>query len=177
LSADIGLTESYMEGEWDSPNLTAVIGFFIENIENAPGMSGSAVRDFALGAFRLADRISHLLKPNSIKKVRANIAATVMFPTNYFQLFLDESMMYSAARWEGCLTLAEAQKQKNLALCEQLQLKSTDHVIEIGTGWGGWAIQAVKKLLGVELTTLTISKAQFNLAKEQHSISRIIRQD
>ena len=166
LGSDIGLTESYIAGEWDSPNLTAVIGFFIQNIDNTPGMSGSAVKNIALGAFRLADRLEHLLRPNSVKNVRSNIAAHYDVSNDFFKLFLDESMMYSSARWDGCKTLAEAQIQKNRALCEQLQLKSSDHVIEIGTGWGGWAIQAVKSY-GCRVTTLTISKAQFDLATER----------
>jgi cyclopropane-fatty-acyl-phospholipid synthase len=79
-------------------------------------------------------------------------------------------MMYSSGRWDGCKTLAEAQIQKNRALCEQLQLKSSDHVIEIGTGWGGWAIQAVKNY-GCRVTTLTISKAQFDLATERIKVA------
>ena len=90
LGSDIGLTESYIAGEWDSPNLTAVIGFFIQNIDNTPGMSGSAVKNIALGAFRLADRIEHLLRPNSVKNVRLNIAAHYDVSNYFFKLFLDE---------------------------------------------------------------------------------------
>ncbi|MGA0134304.1 MAG: hypothetical protein ACO3ND_08115, partial [Opitutales bacterium] len=67
LSADIGLTESYMDGEWDSPDLAAVIAFFIDNLDHAAGMSGSARRNAALGVLRVADRIGHLLRPNSRK--------------------------------------------------------------------------------------------------------------
>ena len=166
LGSDIGFSEAYMAGEWDSPNLTAVIGFFIENIDHTPGMSGSARRTVALGVLRLADRLGHLLRPNSKKVVRQNIAEHYDVSNDFFKLFLDESMMYSSARWEGCRTLNEAQIQKNRALCEQLQLKPTDHVIEIGTGWGGWALQAVKNY-GCRVTTLTISKAQFDLANER----------
>lgn len=163
LGSDIGLTESYIASEWDSPDLTAVIGYFILNIENTPGMSGSTTRNLALGVFRIADRIEHLLRPNSKKIVRDNIAAHYDVSNDFFKLFLDESMMYSSARWEGCTTLTQAQFAKNDALCRQLQLKSTDHVIEIGTGWGGFALQAVKQY-GCRVTTLTISQAQFDLA-------------
>ena len=166
LGSDIGLSEAYMAGEWDSSNLAAVIGFFIENIDHTPGMSGSARHTVALGVLRLGDRLGHLLRPNSKKVVRQNIAEHYDVSNDFFKLFLDESMMYSSARWEGCHTLAEAQVQKNRALCEQLQLKPTDHVIEIGTGWGGWALQAVKNY-GCRVTTLTISKAQFDLANER----------
>ena len=62
LAADIGLTEGYMEGEWHSPDLNALIGFFIENIDQTPGMSGSARKALGVGLFRLADRVGHLLR-------------------------------------------------------------------------------------------------------------------
>jgi cyclopropane-fatty-acyl-phospholipid synthase len=124
FGADIGLTESYIADEWGSPNLTRVIGFFIQNIENTPGMSGAVAKNIAVGIFRLADRVIHLLRPNSIKNVRVNIAAHYDVSNDFFKLFLDDSMMYSSARWKGCSTLAEAQNQKNRALCEQLRLKS-----------------------------------------------------
>jgi cyclopropane-fatty-acyl-phospholipid synthase len=166
LASDIGLTESYMDGEWDSPDLRAVIGFFIENVDHTPGMSGSAARGAALGLLRIADRIGHLLRPNSKIVVRRNISEHYDVSNDFFQLFLDPSMMYSSARWEGALTLEQAQANKNESLCRFLQLKPTDHVIEIGTGWGGWALHAVKKY-GCRVTSLTISKAQHDLAVER----------
>jgi cyclopropane-fatty-acyl-phospholipid synthase len=139
LAADIGLTEGYMEGEWDSPDLNALIGFFIENIDQTPGMSGSA---------------------------RKAISEHYDVSNDFFRLFLDPSMMYSSARWEGTDSLEQAQANKNESLCRFLQLKPTDHVIEIGTGWGGWALHAVKKY-GCRVTSLTISKAQHDLAVER----------
>jgi len=79
-------------------------------------------------------------------------------------------MMYSSARWEGTDSLEQAQANKNDALCRFLQLKPTDHVIEIGTGWGGWALHAVKKY-GCRVTSLTISKAQHDLAVERIQVA------
>ena len=166
LAADIGLTEGYMEGEWDSPDLRALIGFFIENIDQTPGMSGSARKALGVGLFRLADRLGHLLRPNDKKTVRRNIAEHYDVSNDFFRLFLDPSMMYSSARWEGASSLEQAQAAKNEALCRFLQLGPTDHVIEIGTGWGGWALQAVRTY-GCRVTTLTISKAQHDLAVER----------
>jgi cyclopropane-fatty-acyl-phospholipid synthase len=166
LASDIGLTESYMEGEWDSPDLRAVIGFFIQNVDQTPGMSGSAVKGAALGLLRFADRLGHLLRPNDKKTVRRNISEHYDLSNDFFRLFLDPSMMYSSARWEGAATLEEAQANKNEALCRFLRLKPTDHVIEVGTGWGGWALHAVKRY-GCRVTSLTISKAQHDLAVER----------
>ena len=166
LAADIGLTEGYMEGEWDSPDLNALIGFFIENVDHAPGMSGSASKALGLGLLRIADRLGHLLRSNDKQTVRRNIAEHYDVSNDFFRLFLDPSMMYSSARWQGATTLEEAQANKNESLCRFLQLKATDHVIEIGTGWGGWALHAVKKY-GCRVTTLTISQAQRDLAVER----------
>ena len=166
LAADIGLTEGYMEGEWDSPDLNALIGFFIENVDQTPGMSGSARKALGVGLFRIADRIGHLLRPNDKKTVRRNISEHYDVSNDFFRLFLDSSMMYSSARWEGTDSLEQAQANKNESLCRFLQLKPTDHVIEIGTGWGGWALHAVKKY-GCRVTSLTISKAQHDLAVER----------
>jgi cyclopropane-fatty-acyl-phospholipid synthase len=166
LAADIGLTEGYMEGEWDSPDLNALIGFFIENIGKTPGMSGSARKAIGVGLFRIADRIGHLLRPNDKQMVRRNISEHYDVSNDFFRLFLDPSMMYSSARWEGTDSLEQAQANKNDSLCRFLQLKPTDHVIEIGTGWGGWALHAVKKY-GCRVTSLTISQAQHDLAVER----------
>ncbi len=166
LAADIGLTEGYMEGEWDSPDLNALIGFFIENIDQTPGMSGSARKALGVGLFRIADRLGHLLRPNDKKMVRRNISEHYDVSNDFFRLFLDPSMMYSSARWEGTDSLEQAQANKNDSLCRFLQLKPTDHVIEIGTGWGGWALHAVRKY-GCRVTSLTISQAQHDLAVER----------
>ena len=166
LAADIGLTEGYMEGEWDSPDLVALIGFFIENIDQTPGMSGSARKALGVGLFRIADRLGHLLRPNDKKMVRRNISEHYDVSNDFFRLFLDPSMMYSSARWEGTDSLEQAQAKKNDSLCRFLQLKPTDHVIEIGTGWGGWALHAVRKY-GCRVTSLTISQAQHDLAVER----------
>ena len=166
LAADIGLTEGYMEGEWDSPDLNALIGFFIGNIDQTPGMSGSARKAIGVGLFKIIDRVGHLLRPNDKQMARRNISEHYDVSNDFFRLFLDPSMMYSSARWEGTASLEQAQANKNEALCRFLQLKPTDHVIEIGTGWGGWALHAVRNH-GCRVTSLTISKAQHDLAVER----------
>ena len=167
LSADIGLAEGYIAGEWDSPDLAAVIGFFLENLEDTPNLSGSGRKALALGLLRVADRVGHLLRPNTRETARRNIAEHYDLSNDFFRLFLDPSMMYSSARWDGSAgTLAEAQRAKNEALCRRLRLGPSDHLLEIGTGWGGFALHAASTR-GCRVTSLTISQAQRDLAVER----------
>ena len=167
LAADIGLTEGYMEGEWDSPDLNALIGFFIENIDQTPGMSGSARKALGVGLFKVIDRIGHLLRPNDKQMVRRNISEHYDVSNDFFRLWLDPSMMYSSARWERPdSTLAEAQQGKNESLCRKLRLTAGDHVLEIGTGWGGWSLHAARNF-GCRVTTLTLSREQYDLARQR----------
>ena len=167
LSADIGFAEGYMDGIWETDDLRGVIGFFLENIEDAPGLSGSRRGAVALGLLRAADRLGHLLRPNSTATAPRNISEHYDLSNDFFRLFLDESMMYSSARFRtGRETLAEAQREKNESLCRLLRLGPADHVIEIGTGWGGFAIHAASTR-GCRVTSLTLSKAQRDLAVER----------
>lgn len=169
-SGDIGFAESYLEGEWDSPDLTAVIGHFIRNVEDAPTLSGSRrARAAGLNLLRFANRVGHLLRPNTRAIARRNIAQHYDLSNDFFALWLDPSMMYSAARWPAHapgLTLEEAQREKNDALCRRLRLQPADHVLEIGTGWGGWSIHAARTY-GCRVTTVTISREQFEFARRR----------
>jgi cyclopropane-fatty-acyl-phospholipid synthase len=164
LRGDIGFAESYVDGDWETPDLTAVIGWFVLNHEHAPTLSGSRAQALALNLLRFADRLGHLLRPNNRATARRNIAEHYDLSNNFFALWLDETMMYSAAKWERAdATLAEAQQAKNDALCRQLRLQPTDHVLEIGTGWGGWSLHAARKY-GCRITTVTLSRQQQDLA-------------
>ncbi|MBX3750970.1 MAG: class I SAM-dependent methyltransferase [Opitutaceae bacterium] len=168
LAGDIGFAEAFMDGDWDTPDLAAVIAFFILNVEDAPTLSGSRrSRDFALNVLRVANRLGHLLRPNSRASAQRNIREHYDLSNEFFALWLDESMMYSAAKWtHPSLTLAEAQREKNEALCRHLRLRATDHVLEIGSGWGGWALHAARTH-GCRVTTITISQQQHDLARQR----------
>jgi len=168
LHGDIGFAESYLDGDWETPDLTAVIGWFVLNHQQAPTLSGSQrARSLALNLLRFADRLGHLLRPNDRHTARRNIAEHYDLSNEFFALWLDPSMMYSAAKWERSVaTLAEAQVAKNDALCRQLRLKPTDHVLEIGTGWGAWSLHAASKY-GCRVTTVTISQRQHDLAVQR----------
>jgi cyclopropane-fatty-acyl-phospholipid synthase len=168
LSGDIGFAEAYLDGEWETPDLSAVVAWFILNLENAPTLSGSSrARAFALNLFRAGNRAGHLLRPNSRANARRNIERHYDLSNDFFALFLDPSMMYSAARWTRAeQTLEEAQAEKNEALCRKLRLGPSDHVLEIGTGWGGWSIHAARRH-GCRITSLTISRQQHELARRR----------
>jgi len=172
LAGDIGFAESFIDGDWETPNLSAVIAWFILNVDDAPTLSGSAKRrahSWALNLMRLTNRLGHLLRPNTRATARRNIRKHYDLSNDFFALFLDPSMMYSAARWPTAqpdLTLEEAQREKNDALCRKLRLAPTDHVLEIGTGWGGWSLHAAKTY-GCRVTTVTISQQQYDLARRR----------
>ena len=169
LAGDIGFAEAYLDGDWDTPDLSDLIAWFVLNVEHAPTLSGSSKKHgqvFFLNALRFANRLGHLLRPNSRATARRNIAEHYDLSNDFFQLFLDPTLMYSSARWPADapdLSLEDAQREKNDALCRSLRLKPTDRVLEIGTGWGGWSIQAASTY-GCRVTTLTISRQQYDLA-------------
>ena len=165
-AGDIGFAESFIDGDWETPDIAAVIAWFILNLEHAPTLSGSQqARSLALNLLRFANRVGHLLRPNSRATARRNIREHYDLSNDFFALFLDPSMMYSGAHWKKPgLTLAEAQREKNDALCRKLRLVPTDHVLEIGSGWGGWSLHAASTY-GCRVTTVTISQQQFDLAR------------
>ncbi len=169
-SGDIGFAESFIDGDWDTPDLTAVIAFFIANVESAPTLSGSRHgRATALNLLRFANRLGHALRPNTRAIARRNIAEHYDLSNDFFALWLDPSMMYSAAKWPAHapdLTLEAAQREKNDALCRHLRLRPEDRVLEIGTGWGGWSLHAARTY-GCHVTTVTISRQQFELARHR----------
>ncbi len=169
-TGDIGFAESYIDGDWDTPDLTAVIAHFIRNVDTAPTLSGSRrAQVHALNLLRLANRAGHLLRANTRAMARRNISEHYDLSNDFFALWLDPSMMYSAARWPAHapqLPLEAAQREKNDLLCRQLRLQPADHVLEIGTGWGGWSIHAARNY-GCRVTTVTISQQQFDLARRR----------
>ena len=150
LAGDIGFAESFIDGDWDTPNLAVVIAWFLLNVDAAPTLSGSTrqrAHSLALNLLRVTNRLGHVLRPNTRATARRNIREHYDLSNDFFALFLDPSMMYSAARWPAHapqLTLEEAQREKNDALCRRLRLTPADHVLEIGTGWGGWSLHAAR---------------------------------
>jgi cyclopropane-fatty-acyl-phospholipid synthase len=167
LAGDIGFAESYLAGEWDTPDLTDVIGWFILNHDVAPTVSGGRASAAGLNLLRWLNRTWHRTRANTLDRAVDNIREHYDLSNDFFALWLDPAMMYSCARWvRGDETLAEAQRAKNDALAKKLRLRAGDRVLEIGTGWGGWAIQAARDY-GCHVTTLTLSPQQRALALQR----------
>lgn len=166
LHGDIGFGESYVDGDWDTEDITQVIRWFILNVENNPAMSGSRATRWVINLLGWENRLRHLLRPNSLRTSPRNITEHYDLGNDFYRLFLDSSMTYSAAWFQSPdQTLEAAQTAKYERLCQQLRLQPGEHVLEIGGGWGGFGRHAVKHH-GIRLTTVTISPAQFDYARE-----------
>jgi len=155
----IAAGETYIEGLWSSPDLTAVTRAFSANMAMLEAMS-ERQNLFA----RLALKLGHWARRNTSARSRENIAAHYDLGNDFFSLFLDPSMMYSSAVFptpESDLTTASQHKLH--LICEDLGLTQDDHLVEIGTGWGGMAIYAAEHY-GCRVTTTTISREQFDYA-------------
>jgi cyclopropane-fatty-acyl-phospholipid synthase len=151
----LGAAESYLRGEWDSDDLVSLVRVLARNREALEGVDSGLAR---LGA--LPARALHALRRNSRRGSRRNIFAHYDLGNEFFAAFLDPSMTYSSAYFASpSMTLEEAQTAKIDRLCRKLQLRPSDHLLEIGSGWGSLAIHAARRY-GCRVTTTTISPAQ-----------------
>ena len=167
LFGDIGFGESYVNGYWETENISHVIQWFLLNVDNAPSVSGSRTRNFMLNILKFANKLYHFRRINSVSGSKKNIAEHYDLNNDFFSLFLDETMTYSAAYFQtDAMSLAQAQLAKYDRLCKQLHLQPSDHVLEIGSGWGGNAVFMAKNY-GCRVTTTTISEEQYKLTKEK----------
>ena len=167
FGGSIGAGEAYMLGYWSADNLTNVIRLMCVN---------QSVMDQLEGGYQWLSKplfkILHWLNSNTTEGSRKNIAAHYDLGNDFFKLWLDPTMMYSSAIFEDAIIenptnqLEAASLKKLKVICDKLDLKSTDHVVEIGTGWGGFAIYAARHY-GCKVTTTTISKQQYALAVER----------
>jgi cyclopropane-fatty-acyl-phospholipid synthase len=160
LRGSRGFAESYFEGMWDSPDVTAVVRLAARNVG---------------GLDRLRRRLSPLRAPfqwltaivaktQTRRRARRSIAAHYDLGNDLFELMLDPTMMYSSALFERPgMSLEEASLAKLERVCERLQLGPDDHVVEIGSGWGGFAVHAAATR-GCRVTTTTISQEQHDWA-------------
>lgn len=159
----VGLAESYMMHEWSTPDLTRLVQLMVLNQKLLNQVENGFLTQFR--AFY--ERIRYLYQKNSIKGSKKNIIAHYDLSNDFFQLFLDSSMMYSSAIYPYAnASLEVAAEYKLQRICEKLNLRADDRVIEIGSGWGGFAIYAAKNY-GCHVTTTTISEAQYQFAAER----------
>jgi cyclopropane-fatty-acyl-phospholipid synthase len=161
LAGDIGFAEAIAEGWIESPNLTALIRLAIRN---------QAALQRVVNGGRLTTlwyRLKHLLRPNTRSGSRKNIHAHYDIGNAFYERWLDGSMTYSSAIFDGDLeqSLHSAQLRKYQRIIDKLQLKEGDRVLEIGCGWGGFALHAAS--LGIHVTGVTISAAQLDIARQR----------
>lgn len=157
----VGAGESYIRGQWRCDDLVALVQLLVRNRELLDGVERGPAR---IGGWAL--KAWAQLRRNTREGSRRNIAAHYDLGNPFFSLFLSKDLMYSSALFEDGDTLEAASQRKLARICEQLQLKPTDHVLEIGTGWGGFALYAARHI-GCRVTTTTISVEQHALASQR----------
>jgi len=159
FGGSIGAAEAYMLGKWSSPDLVDLVRLMSVNIDFL-----NVLDDSKPLALRLFDKACHWLNRNTTSKARENISAHYDLSNDFFELFLDPQMMYSSAMFPRAEAgLNEAAVYKLDVICRKLDLQATDHLLEIGSGWGGLAIHAAKNY-GCRVTTTTISEQQYEAA-------------
>ena len=162
LHGETGAGEAYMDGQWSSPDLEALIELAALN-RSALAMSAGWWRL----PFEVPRRLAHRARRNSRDQARKNIAAHYDLGNDFYRLFLDETMTYSCAVFESPdQPLADAQRAKYRRIAEGAGLRAGMHVLEIGSGWGGFALYAAGEL-GCRVTSITISREQHDLARER----------
>ncbi len=155
--------EAYIDGDWSSRDLTEVTRLFSANMETL-----LAMKDSQSWLMQMALKVAHFGRRNTMLGSRKNIAAHYDLGNDFFALFLDPSMMYSAAVYPSTdATLDTAAIHKLDLICQSLELRAEDELIEIGTGWGGMAIYAAENY-GCRVTTTTISQEQY-----EHTLAEV----
>ena len=158
----VGVGEAYMDGLWRCDDLVALVRLLVINRDRLDDMETGLAR---FGGWLL--RGWHALRRNTRAGSRRNIAAHYDLGNDLFELFLDKSMMYSSAIFaDENESLETAQWRKLERICRKLDLQPGDHLVEIGTGWGGLAVHAASRF-GCRVTTTTISKEQHALAVQR----------
>ena len=158
---DVGFAESWIDGEWTSPDLTSLIRLGIRNAETVDGKTH--------GSFlaRAANRLAHGRNANSKRKSPRNIQAHYDLGNDFYRLWLDQTMLYSSALWDGkTASLEDAQRNKLDRICELLQLSGGESILEIGCGWGALAAQ-IAATPQSHVTGITLSPAQLEWAKQE----------
>ena len=162
FGGSVGAGEAYLKGDWICGNPTELVRLFLRNRHVLAAMDRRVTRLQAP-----LNRLLHRLSRNTRKGSRRNISAHYDLGNDLFALFLDRTMMYSAAYYaRPDMTLDQAAVEKTDLVCRKLELNRDDHLLEIGTGWGGFAIHAAKHY-GCRVTTTTISRQQYDLARKR----------
>ena len=160
-SAGIGFAEGYMAGEWDTPDLHALLEVMSMNFDRLQGILNASP------LVRIVNGIGHALHSNTRAGARRNIMAHYDLGNAFYEKWLDPTLSYSSALFQSPNEpLEAAQRRKYAALAQRIDLKSGHHVLEIGCGWGGFAEFAAKEV-GARVTGLTISPAQLEFTRRR----------
>ena len=167
LYGDIGFAESYMDGDFDTDNLTGLIMLSLINSEQLGVKSEDAKKNALMNRFPVMNRIQHMMRKNSKTRSQKNIADHYDLSNDFFKLMLDDTMMYSGAIFEhDSEPLQVAQERKIKHLADKLNVKKGSKVLEIGSGWGAMAIHLAKERQ-CDVTTVTLSEEQKALCLER----------
>ncbi len=163
---DIGIGESFMHGEWSTPDLVPLVRLMLRNMAFVE--EGGGVAHFL---HRLVAGLARRFRDNTIDGSREHIHQHYDLGNDFFRLFLDDNLLYSCALYTAeDDTLEEAQEQKLDGICQRLNLTSSDHLLEIGSGWGGFAVWAATRY-GCRVTTTTVSVEQYRFVRD--SVARL----
>lgn len=161
LKGDLGAAEAFLDGMWDTPSLTGFLSFFERNRDALQN------RLKGMPLARIIERLGHLLNANSKSGSKRNIEYHYDLGNSFYTRWLDSSMTYSSARFaHPGQSLQDAQINKYRSLAERIGLKPEHHLLEIGSGWGGFAEYAAGEI-GCRVTGITISKEQLAFARER----------
>jgi cyclopropane-fatty-acyl-phospholipid synthase len=162
MNGSVGAAEAYIDGAWDCDDLVGLVRLLVRNRDLLDGMESGLAK-----AGSLALRAWHALRRNTRSGARRNIAAHYDLGNDFFRLFLSDDLMYSSALYASDAdTLEQASARKLERICRKLRLQPGDRVVEIGTGWGGFALHAAARY-ECHVTTTTISREQHALASER----------
>ena len=176
LYGDIGFAESYMDGDFETNDLTALISLGLQNSKTLATKSEDSTLGRFMNLLPQFNRIKHLMRKNSKTQSQKNISQHYDLSNDFFKLMLDDTMMYSSAVFETPNEpLHEAQKRKIRLLSDKLRLKKGAKVLEIGSGWGAMAMHLAQDK-GCEVTTVTLSKEQKALCEERFKQEKIEEQ-
>ena len=162
MEGTLGAGEAYLNGWWNSDDLVALFRLLSRNASVMDDVDGVAAR-----VVRSLSAWAHFIRRNTVRGSRRNIAAHYDLGDDFYSLFLDETMTYSAGVFlHPHSTLTDASREKYDRICRKLQLTPDNHILEIGTGWGGFALHAARNY-GCQVTTTTISRRQHLYARER----------
>lgn len=159
-SGSVGFGESYVDGDWDTPDLSALLTLLSGNQRSL----GPLQRGISILA-RQMNKLYHRARRNTVEKSRENIQEHYDLSNDFYRLFLDRTMTYSSARFKSYYdTLEQAQLYKIDHMLDLAGVQSGDHILEIGSGWGALALRAAQR--GCRVTTITLSQEQFAYAEK-----------